>query len=475
MSIVQILIVLFVAFMIGAFLQRRSRLWAIFFLSLFCTYFFQPLVPLRNFDYWFPTFSILLTTITWFIVRKKNLAIDQDSLQAILFSILVIILVALIRYLPFELPGLPASPPPLVQITFLVVVSALIAALFSMASSRRLGSWIFIIVLVGIFILIKSEPMALWVSEHIRLLQGQSITLASTLDLHWLGFSYISFRLMHTLRDHQNGRLPENNLREFMTFVLFFPALVAGPIDRLERFIKDLRFSDPLSGDRTFEGSRRIVIGLLKKFVLADALAAFALNSTNASFMSSPLWTWIVLYAYAFRIFLDFSGYTDIAIGIGLFSGIKLPENFDRPYLQSNLTSFWNSWHITLARWFRSYFFNPVTRWLRSGPLRNLPALIILVGQVGTMALIGLWHGITWNFLIWGLWHGIGLFIHNRWVNYLRTHRKPVLIARLPTAVTRALGTVLTFHFTALGWVWFALPEVGVSLKILGTLFGRTG
>jgi D-alanyl-lipoteichoic acid acyltransferase DltB (MBOAT superfamily) len=171
-------------------------------------------------------------------------------------------------------------------------------------------------------------------------------------------------------------------------------------------------------------------------------------------------------------LFFDFSGYTDIAIGLGLLSGVKLPENFDQPYLKSNLTAFWNSWHVTLARWFRSYFFNPLTRWLRSGPLTHSSGLIILVGQLSTMVLIGLWHGITWNFAIWGLWHGIGLFVHNRWLSYIRTSSNPAFLGWLPERIRNAVGVALTFQFTTLGWVWFALPELELSLNTLRVLAG---
>jgi D-alanyl-lipoteichoic acid acyltransferase DltB (MBOAT superfamily) len=319
---------------------------------------------------------------------------------------------------------------------------------------------------------LKTEAISLWISERLRVWQGQSVELTSTLDLNWLGFSYVSFRLIHTLRDYQSGRLPATNLREFVSYVLFFPALIAGPIDRIEHFVGYLQENARLDGDRFVEAARRLSIGLFKKFVLADSLAMMALNTTNAGSISSQGWTWVLLYGYAFRLYFDFSGYTDVAIGLGLLVGVELPENFDQPYRKSSITAFWNSWHITLARWFRSYFFNPLTRWLRSGPLRNSPALIILIGQLSTMILIGLWHGITWNFALWGLWHGVGLFLHNRWIDYLRMSGKPAFIERLPDRFSRGLGMLVTFHFTALGWVWFALPDIGLSFRVMRTLLG---
>jgi len=219
-------------------------------------------------------------------------------------------------------------------------------------------------------------------------------------------------------------------------------------------------------------GLARILAGLFKKFALADALALIALNPQNAAQTNASGWMWVLLLAYSLRIYLDFSGYTDVAIGMGRLLGFRLPENFDHPYRKTNLTSFWNSWHITLAQWFRAYVFNPLLRWLRTRP-RKLPvAAMVLIGQLSVMTLIGLWHGITWNYLIWGVWHAAGLYIHNRWAEWSRQHLaaldgRPTL-ARLLSAA----GWVATFTFVSLGWVWFAMPQVDLALHVFATLFG---
>ena len=134
-------------------------------------------------------------------------------------------------------------------------------------------------------------------------------------------------------------------------------------------------------------------LGLFKKFVVADALALIALNDALATQVRTTGWMWIIVYAYAFQIYFDFSGYTDIAIGIARLVGIKLPENFAAPYLKPNLTQFWNSWHMTLTQWFRSYFFNPFNRWIRG--YKTIPAwTMILIGQLATMLIDRLmaWH-----------------------------------------------------------------------------------
>jgi D-alanyl-lipoteichoic acid acyltransferase DltB (MBOAT superfamily) len=322
---------------------------------------------------------------------------------------------------------------------------------------------------VGILVLLKSPALSIQASIFIRTLTDRPTETASALDLRWLGFSYIAFRLIHVLRDKQTGRLPELSLPEFGAYVVFFPALAAGPIDRVERFVKDLQKEFVLRQDDLLVAGQRIVVGLLKKFVIADALALIALNDTLAAQVHSSGWMWVHLYAFTFQIFFDFSGYTDIAIGIGRLVGIKLPENFISPYAKPNLTQFWNSWHITLTQWFRSYFFNPFNRWMRG--YRSIPVwTMILVGQLSTMLLIGLWHGITWNFILWGAWHGLGLFIQNRWSDFARTRINPT-----DPRVQKALqlgGMLFTFHFVALGWVFFALSEPLLSGTVFLKLFG---
>jgi alginate O-acetyltransferase complex protein AlgI len=262
------------------------------------------------------------------------------------------------------------------------------------------------------------------------------------------------------------------SLQEGVVYAIFFPAFTAGPIDRLPRFTQELRKPFRLGWAEVLSGGKRVVWGIFKKFALADTLALVALNDANASQTTQGGWLWVLVYLYALRLYFDFSGYTDIAIGLGNWMGFKLPENFERPYLKPNLTQFWNAWHMTLAQWFRAYFFNPVTRWMRT---KTQPApmwVIILVGQTGTMLLIGLWHGITWNFLIWGAWHGVGLFVHNRWNEWVQPRLATWESKRGMSKIMPAVGTVVTFHYVTLGWVWFALSSPTASLDVLVRLLG---
>jgi D-alanyl-lipoteichoic acid acyltransferase DltB (MBOAT superfamily) len=326
--------------------------------------------------------------------------------------------------------------------------------------------------IILLFALLKAEPLTVELSRLWRGATGQDTTLAAILDLNWLGFSYIAFRLIHTLRDRQTGLLPALTLREYVTYVIFFPSIVAGPIDRAERFVGDYRALPGLRGmdaARWYDGGARVVAGLFKKFVIADSLALLALNPTNAAQAISTPGLWVLLYGYALRLFFDFSGYSDIAIGAGILFGVRLPENFNRPYLKTNITTFWQSWHMTLSNWARFYVFTPLSRSLLSRKPKPNPMLVVLAGHLATMMVIGLWHGISANFVIWGLWHGAGLFVHKQWSDRTRAwYREKGGKSRAWTLLT----WFITFHFVVLGWVWFALPDVGAALRVFAGLAG---
>jgi alginate O-acetyltransferase complex protein AlgI len=483
--------------------RERARHWLMLAGSVLAIYWLQPLSSIRYLDFWLPTATLALTLWVWALTRPAagqpvpaqpagtaprlgagNPANAQavpvptptlagfaraDVLTAAVVVALVL-LIGLLRYLGPACCVTPARPPALLNVAMgLALVVAVGVLLWRVPAGRRL--WLVaIFVILGLLVVLKTEVLTTAASAWLRGMGGQPAELASALDVRWLGFSYVSFRLIHVLRDRATGRLPTVSLREFITYALFFPAFTAGPIDRLDRFVKDYRQPFTLTAAEVLAGGERLALGVFKKFVLADSLALVALNATNAAQAHSTLWLWVLLYAYAWRLYLDFSGYTDIALGLGRFFGIKLPENFDRPYQRQNLTLFWNSWHITLAQWFRTYVFNPLTRALRGRPLPA--AAIIFIGQLTIMLLIGLWHGVAFNFVAWGLWHGLGLFVHNRWADYTKPRANALDGRPRLKRAAHWLGVVLTFHFVALGWVWFALPSLGLGLSVFARLLG---
>ncbi len=441
--------------------------------SVLAIYWLQPALPIRGMDFWLPTATLLIAVLGWLLTSEP----EQRSLRAngLTLGILAAAVLLLSASRFFLKAGIltPSRPPQLQWVALALVAAAGLFLLLARSRSRKpWGYTLMIAGLLALFSILKFPQLTLWVSEGLRSLAGQKPDLAAATDLRWLGFSYIAFRLIHTLRDRQMGRLSGATLQEYLIYLLFFPAFTAGPIDRVERFLKDLRAPYAPQTDDLGEGGKRLVLGLFKKFVIADALAMMALSNQNAVQVHSAGYMWLLVYAYAFEIFFDFSGYTDIAIGLGRWLGIKLPENFNHPYLKPNLTQFWNNWHMTLTTWFRSYFFNPLTRSLRGGK-KPLPVpLVIFVTQLLTMSLIGLWHGMTLNFLLWGAWHGFGLFVHNRWAEFMKPRSAAIEAHPALSKTLTVLSTIFTFNYVALGWVWFALPSLQLSLNVFSRLFG---
>lgn len=473
MTLTHILVFIVAAVLYLVLLPRRWRTWALFAGSVVAIYWLQPQIRIDKLDFLFPTATLALVALSWLASRAEDQSITREDLLAAGLMALLVIIVALGRYLVPEYRITPSRPPSTGSVLIILVgITVGLGVISRLPVSQRRLSVIVMLAILGLFIVLKTNPLAEEASRWLRDQMGQPTELASAGELQWLGFSYVAFRLIHTLRDRQTKRLPPLTLREYTTYAIFFPAFTAGPIDRAERFLKDLQALPGPEPDRLVQGGMRIAVGIGKKFIIADSLAYMALNATKADQVTSTLGLWALLYAYAFQLYFDFSGYTDIAIGIGQLFGIKLPENFNMPYLKRNITLFWQSWHITLSNWVRFYVFSPLTRYLLTRKPRPSPTVLALVGQIITMIVIGLWHGVTWTFVVWGLWHGIGLFIHKVWSDrtrpyYIKLRDRP----RLGQALG-VLGVFVTFHFVLVGWVWFALPDLETSWGVFLGLFG---
>ena len=464
------------ALIYAALLPVKWREWALFVGSVVAIYWLQPVLPIRFSGFIFPTLILVITAVSHQLTQSQNTR--RDAITALVLAGVVIAL-SLSRYFDVNYIFLANRPPNTLIVTGAVATVGILAAIgthFVQPARREHLLPLAIVGLIGLFLLIKTEAAATAVSRIWRTQTGQDSSLASVVDLNWIGFSYVTFRLIHTLRDRQNGLLPDLSLREYITYIIFFPAFIAGPIDRAERLVTDLRALPTLTGldaARIYAGLQRIGWGLFKKFVIADLLAqGMALTGTNATQIQSTSGLWLLLYGYGFRLYFDFSGYTDIAIGIGLLLGLKLPENFQRPYLTTNITTFWQSWHITLSDWVRFYVFSPLSRSLLRRKPKPSPTLIVFTTQLATMIVIGLWHGISWSFLIWGVWHGLGLFIHKQWSGKTRRLYRRIQKTAWQRRAWTAAAWFVTFHFVMLGWVWFALPDVTQAAHTMGRLFG---
>lgn len=468
MTILQIGILAALAVLIGQL--RKGRSLVLLAVSALVVYWLQPAQPFVSLVFWLPTGTLALASLLWAVTSTPETRGWRQNWPAAALLGGVTLLVAANRYLGLDQLYMTTTPRVSLVLAAIAGAAALGFFLARWDKGRRFSLAATLVGLILIFIVLKSALLGRAL-DFLDAWRGQDSD-ARKLAFAWLGFSYVAFRLMHTVRDRQTGRLPSVDLADYVNYVIFFPAFTAGPIDRLERFQPDLRTAAPLTNEDWIEAGMRLFVGLFKKFVVADLLAIISINDLLVAQTPGAGWLWLFLYAYAFRIYFDFSGYTDMAIGLGRLMGVHLPENFAAPYLKPNITQFWNSWHMTLTQWFRSYFFNPLTRALRSGRLRLPTAAVILITQLATMVLIGLWHGVTWGFVAWGAWHGIGLFVHNRWSDLVRTRVSAQPQNAKPSLALTALGVLATFHFVALGWLFFTLSSPEVALLALRKLFG---
>ncbi len=271
-----------------------------------------------------------------------------------------------------------------------------------------------------------------------------------------IGISFFSFQLISYLVDLRRGEFRDYPLRRVILFISLFPHLVAGPIVRHNEIMPQFD-ADPLRpglAERFARGLAFFAIGCAKKVLLADELAPVADAAFSSARGSTPALSdaWLGTLAFSVQLFLDFSAYTEMAIGLGLMMGLRFPDNFDVPYRAANLREFWGRWHMTLSRYIRDYLYIPLGG-NRRGFARYLLATLVAMG------LCGLWHGAAWTFAAWGLMHGAGLIACRAW--QARGWRMPWIF-----------GWTLTMLFVLVGWVLFRASEFSAAGNMLAGLAG---
>lgn len=272
-----------------------------------------------------------------------------------------------------------------------------------------------------------------------------------------VGISFYTFQAMSYTFDIYRGKLePVKNIWDFGFFISFFPHLVAGPIVRAADFIPQVY--KPYQVTRTEMGAALFMIlkGLIKKVLISDYISInFVDRVFDAPLLYSGFENLLAIYGYSLQIYCDFSGYSDMAIGLALLMGFRLGINFNSPYKATNITEFWHRWHISLSTWLRDYLYIPLGG-NRKGRFRTNINLMI------TMLLGGLWHGASLKFIFWGFLHGLALVFHklwNKYVNpYLPHHFKPGMF----------LSWLLTFHFVAFCWIYFRAADTKVVSDMIG-------
>ena len=278
-----------------------------------------------------------------------------------------------------------------------------------------------------------------------------------------MGVSFYSFTGIAYMVDvYRRVAASEPSVLRFSLFTSFFPHLVAGPILRAREFLTHLSPAElPQKPETPTEALSLIARGYFKKLVLADNLG-FAVDPFFADVVNQAttgVWSLPYLYLYGWQIYLDFSGYTDIARGLGLAFGFRWPENFRAPYLATSVREFWRRWHMTLSRFMRDYLYIPLGG---SRVTAGWSAFAVMT----TMTLSGFWHGASWTFLLWGAVHGALLLVNRGWQNFDLLGRMPAL-EKIPGSVRRLFGVMLTFNVVCLAWSFFRLTRLSESLEAL--------
>ncbi|EZP39388.1 putative poly(Beta-D-mannuronate) O-acetylase [Janthinobacterium lividum] len=280
-----------------------------------------------------------------------------------------------------------------------------------------------------------------------------------------IGISFFTFTQIAFLVDTYQGKARESRFVHYLLFVTYFPHLIAGPVLHHKEMMP--QFADKrifrLSARNVAIGSTIFIIGLAKKVLVADNIGPYAAPLFSDPAAPSLLAAWGGVLAYAFQLYFDFSGYSDMAIGLSRLFGVRLPLNFDSPYKARNIAQFWRRWHMTLSRFLRDYLYIPLGG-KRCGPARRYLNLMI------TMVLGGLWHGAGWNFIVWGALHGAYLAIHKGWGTVARTLHLPS-----DTRAGNVVATCLTFTAVCIAWVFFRAPDMASALTIFKGMGGGYG
>ncbi|SEM62149.1 membrane protein involved in D-alanine export [Ligilactobacillus sp. WC1T17] len=273
--------------------------------------------------------------------------------------------------------------------------------------------------------------------------------------LGFLGISYLTFKVVGIVMEIRDGAIKELKFFELVHFILFFPTISSGPIDRYRRFLSD--YQTVVSKDEYLEmlekGVHNIFLGFLYKFILAYLFGTVWLPQVGHLALAHGGFSWwlvLYMYVYAMDLFFDFAGYSLFAVGISYFMGVKTPINFNKPFLAPNIKEFWNRWHMSLSFWFRDYIYMRFVFFVMKNKLLQDRILISQVGYLVLFLIMGFWHGLTWYYIVYGLYHALAIIICDMWLRFKKKHRLP------HNKATKALGVVITFNTVCLSFLIFS-------------------
>ena len=273
-----------------------------------------------------------------------------------------------------------------------------------------------------------------------------------------IGVSFYTFSAISYLVDVKRGKVKADNLLYVALYLSSFPKLTSGPIQRSGDFFEQAHSDRAIGFDSFKTGIQIFVFGLFKKIVLADRLSVFVnqVYATPKAFGS--LTVLLAVIAYSFQIYFDFSGYSDMAIGVAKILGFNLPRNFNLPYLAHNVTELWKRWHISLSSWLMEYLYFPLGG-SRKGTFESYLNLVL------TMVIGGIWHGANWTYVFWGLLHGLALVVHKLWMKLTKSDKKK------PTLAGSIISIILTFAFTSFCWIFFRANSFENAIDIITRVF----
>lgn len=333
--------------------------------------------------------------------------------------------------------------------TFFDYINGLLIEYFRKKNHKNLPKIILIISVIGNLGILFFFKYSSFLIENIEALFHFSIEFPEIIMP--IGISFYTFQTMSYTIDVYKGEVPvQKNLLDFATYVLLFPQLIAGPIVKYQDVYKDLKERKE-SFEKMSSGIKRFIVGLFKKVVLANSIGEIFEAITLIPLEElSVLTAWLGAIAYTFQIYYDFSGYSDMAIGLGKMFGFTFKENFNFPYLATSITDFWRRWHISLSSWFKEYVYIPL-----GGNKKHQSINLLIV-----WTLTGLWHGASWNFVVWGIYFGVLLILEKKF--WLKKQIK----------ISPFWQHIYTMFLVIIGWVFFFSPNLTAALQYLAKMFG---
>lgn len=380
---------------------------------------------------------VILTLVALFIVNKISKRATASNIVLLISSMVFI--------------GYAS-----IKAAIVIILTSLVTYLC--AKGKKIWQKIGIVLLV--FILIYFKYTAFFLDTLRKVLGGEEHLVKIILPL---GLSFYIFNAISYLVDVMKNKYSPQSLLSVLLYLSYFPKLICGPLVRAEEFIEKVKIKREVKWEAITAGAQVYLFGLFKKIVLADHIGVFVDEVFNFPLCFNSLSILFAVFSYSLQIYFDFSGYTDMAIGISKMLGIVLPINFNLPYLSHNIKEFWKRWHITLSRWIQDYIYIPLGG-SRKKVIRTYLNLFL------TMSISGLWHGAGYTYIAWGALHGVFLILHRVYSRLIKKH-KIVVENKVISKVLSSLSVLLTFCLISFLWVFFRATSIKEAINIFTLIF----